>query len=670
MQISRFKRMLLALELEDLEGMNSSGRPPSEVTVMADSVQQALNIAAKEMRREMTDLDYQIVQKGGTGWFGIGKIPYQVKVTLMKEDNQYNDIEDMNISLAGAMNSTEFTANEEMQINSDGRALIKIYKTGVFIIIQPPRGEGRPVSAETAIDKVKNAGVLKFDRGRLESAVKEMKNDPVKIGEWVPRPDADSTLAIEISPDQMKVLVTVSRPRPGGRHLQSQDVINAMKAAGVQWGFKDKEIAKFLDDERYGTPFVGAEGTVPIDGKDGYIDYKVRIEKKIEFKEDESGRVDFLSRDLVENVVQGQILAELVPAQRGQDGRTLFNKIISAKNGKSIELKPGKGTILSEDGKKLLAERNGQVVYRAGILTVQETYLVNGDVGLNTGNIMFLGSVVVTGSVQDNMQVKAAGSIEVAGSVQKSHIEAEGDIMVRQGIQGRDGAMIESTSGNVLAKFIQNATVSVEKDVVVAENIMHAKIYAGSRIICNGKRAQIVGGELMAGNEIRVKQLGAQAATPTLVIAGTNPKVLQQIKQIESVEQAAREKLDKVETNIRTLQQMKSTSPDAFTQDKEEQLVKMLTFKEKLNERLEEALGEKNQLAEYLGDISSNGAVHVEKTVFPGVTIQINNATFPVKDEYTAVTFIEESGNIRILPYRPPDEDDEHFQRRRRGGRR
>ncbi|MCB1200782.1 MAG: DUF342 domain-containing protein, partial [Leptospiraceae bacterium] len=240
--------------------------------------------------------------------------------------------------------------------------------------------------------------------------------------------------------------------------------------------------------------------------------------------------------------------------------------------------------------------------------------------------------------------------------IQKAQVEAEGNIIISSGVMGRDGAVLESTTGSVYAKFIQNAKATVDKDVVVAEGILHSNIYAGGKILCNGKRAQIVGGEVMAGEEVRVKQLGAQASTPTTVIVGTNPKVLQQIKQIDQVESTAREKLEKLETNLRTLNFQKNAQKENFSSDKDEMLVKMQTFKEKLLERLEDAQQEKEQLNEYLNMLSSRGAVHVEKILFPGVTVEINGARFLAKDEYRHVTLIEENGNIKIVPYQQPKE--------------
>ncbi|MBS0616936.1 MAG: DUF342 domain-containing protein [Spirochaetes bacterium] len=663
------KKIILALDNEEALAEEERNRPPREVIVVADSVKQALRLAANEMQKDAMQLDYKILNKGGSQLLGLRRLPYRVHVFPAREDTRFADLEDMNVSLSGAMAEQAFNEDTPIAINAEGKILVRIYRTGVFVTVRPPVGDGQAVNMTVAIEKLRQAGVNAFDKGRLENEIRQKSGKQVKIAEWTPRPDADSQLQVEVSADRMRATMTMTRPRPGGRHLQVADVMQALKSNGVQFGFKESTIEKALEEEVYSTPVVVAEGKAAQNGRDGYVDYKVRIDRKVEFKEDETGRVDFMQRDLVENVVQGQVLAELVPAQRGQEGRDLFNKISPAKNGNPVTIRPGPGTMLSDDGKRLLAEKNGQVLYRAGILSVHDMFTINGDVNIGTGNITFLGSIVVTGSVEDNMHVKAAGTIEVAGTIQKAFVEAEGDIIVRQGIIGRDNAQVESTAGSVYGKFLQNATCMAEGDVVMGENIMHSHVYAGGNIVCNGKRAQLVGGEIICGGVVRVKSLGAMAATPTLVIAGVNPRAMQQMKQIAQIEKQLNEKIAQTDMNLKTLQQQKAAAPDAFGEAKEEQLVKMLAFKEKLEERLREAAQEKGHIETFMKEATAYGAVHVEKTVFPGVTIEINGATFSVQDEYNNVSFVEENGRINIVAYVPPEDDDKHFQKNRRKGR-
>ena len=68
---------------------------------------------------------------------------------------------------------------------------------------------------------------------------------------------------------------------------------------------------------------------------------------------------------------------------------------------------------------------------------MEPVYTIEGDVNLKTGNVLFLGTVFVKGNVEDGFSVKAAGNIEIMGSVGKCLLDAEGDIIVHQGIAGK-----------------------------------------------------------------------------------------------------------------------------------------------------------------------------------------------------------------------------------------
>ena len=59
-------------------------------------------------------------------------------------------------------------------------------------------------------------------------------------------------------------------------------------------------------------------------------------------------------------------------------------------------------------------------------------------VNIKSGNVTFLGTVIVNGNVEDGYNVKASGNIEVNGAVGASRLESDGDIIVSQGIVGRD----------------------------------------------------------------------------------------------------------------------------------------------------------------------------------------------------------------------------------------
>ncbi len=664
------KSLLKSLD-NDTEDVQQTSVSDEEIEVYSDSVKQALELSAKEFGTDISMLEYELVEKGTKGFIGIGRRPYRLIVRRAKIIDKYKDLLEIDKKLSTVAATKEKTGKEET--SADASFKLRVTKTGIWLTVTPPRKNGKRIELNEVVSQIISMRISNVDNTRVEKAIRNASGKPVKIGEWIPNPDLDGTMSIEISDDEMRAYVHFVQPKYSGRHMDNQDVIDALRSAGVVVGIKEKEIVVYLDKMDYNEALLAAEGTPSKHGRDAYVDYKVRIDKThVAFEEDEKGQVDFKDLDLLENVVVGQLLAVKVPAEEGVPGRTLTNRILPAKSGKDTALKYGKGTILSEDGLELTAEINGQVVYNAGKISVDPIHIVKGDVSLQTGNIIFLGSVLVTGNVQDNFTVKAAGNIEVKGSVQKAYLEAEGNIIVKQGIVGRDDSKIESTGGSVFAKFIQTANVIAEKDVIAGEGIVHSRVDAGQRVLCNGKRAKIVGGIIRAGEEVNAKYLGSDAFTKTEIRVGANPKVLQQVTDLVAVKQSEEESLTKLKLDLNTLTIQKRNAGGKLSPDKEEVLAKMMSQKQKTLGRLNEIELELEELRGYMGMLGQKGKVCAEKNIFPGVEIFVRESRFLVKDPYTNIKFTEENGNIRLSEYEPPQIDQDQmrmfpqFRRRQR----
>ncbi len=654
--MAKLKDLFLEMEDEPLETDEEA------VEVFADSVKQALELASSDLNVDVTRLDYEILEKGTKGLFGIGRQPYRVLVRALGPGPEH-DIDAIERKLA---RDHLPEINLEQKQHADGSFRVKVTRSGIFLTVTPPSGEGKPADLMDVSNKLYSMRITNVEAPKLEKIVNKASGKPVKIGEWTPNPDLDSSMTVEMAEDEMRTYVHFIPPRYSGRHLEYDEIVQALKNAGVVTGIREEAIKEYLDEMDYSQPLLAAEGEWPRNGKDAYIDYKVRIDHSgVNFEEDESGKVDFRNLELLENVVVGQILAVKVPAEEGIPGRTVTNKVIPAKSGKDVKIKHGKGTILSEDGTELTAEINGQVIYKSGKISVEPVYHVNGDVSLETGNIVFLGSVIVSGNVQDNFVVKAAGNIEVKGTVQKAFLEAEGDIIVYQGITGREEAKIESTGGSVVAKFIQNANIIAENDVVVPEGIVHSYVDAGNDVYSNGRRARIVGGVIRAGNMVNARFLGADVSTRTEIRVGINPKVLQQLTEMEKMKNEIDEELGQIKLNLKTLETQKKSGAK-LTSEKEKMLNELTTQNTKLSARSEELNAELTELTSYIDMLEHKGKVCAEKIAYPGVEVYIKDKKFPLRDPYNSVTFTLEGGEIKITNYEPPENQDQSLLMRRR----
>ncbi|MBE7412945.1 MAG: FapA family protein [Leptospiraceae bacterium] len=626
-----------------------------QVEVIGDTVDECLKLASKHLRKQIHQLDYIVLKRGKKNFF-FGE-PYHIRVSILPDDESYDDLIALDKKLTGGSGKLLSTNLKELIVpkNKDGWVCLKNYKSGVWLTIFPPKGEGRRVTQDEVVRRLSHKGITDVNQSLISKSLKEESGEPVRIADSKIKAGMEGKIMVDISADKMKAMVTLIPPKPNGRDLEVSDIVSTLKNSGIRYGIKEEEIKNQVEADTYNIAFLAATGDPPVNGKNASIVYHVRTEKVIEFKEDSFGKVDYRNMDLIENVVVGQLLAEKIPPEKGKWGRDLYNQLLEAKDGVDIQLKQGKGTILSEDRSKLTAEVNGQVLFLNDKLSVETIYRINGDVGNRTGNITFLGSIIITGNIEDNFQVKAAGNIEVYGTVQKAIVEADGDIVIRQGVTGRGEAKIESTSGNIVAKFIQNATVTTDKDVIVQEGIMHSEISAGGKIACQGKRGQIVGGVSKAGNLIVAKVIGSKANPQTDLVVGFNPKISKQIADYEAKKEENKGKLDQIQKSLKTLKARKEADPSSFSEENAAHMVKLEQGGKKLHKRITEYEQEIQTLQNYLEETSEHGKISVEKILFGGVFLRIKNAEYRVKNEIKTKTFYQENGLIKQMPYEDPN---------------
>ncbi len=619
--------------------------PNDRVEIIGLSIASCLNRAKVHWSTDLICLDYEILERGKQSLFHTK--PYRLNVSLLPEEERFSELEEFSFKL-GVGDRLSDKALDEYIVpkDKDGQIVVRNYLEGVFMMAIPPVGKGVKMDVGEAMKKIRQAGTQSFDERLVQKIVKQATGKPVKIAEFIHISENDSACKVEISSDKMKAIIRIYPPRQGGRHLRVHDVVATLKSHGIVTGFKEKQVEEALFNNNYRNEVVAAEGIHPKHGADATIDYKVNIKRdQLKLQEDLLGRVDFKNMNIIENVVTGQILAQKIPPQKGVTGCTIFNEIVQAKNGKDIVLKAGKGTILSEDGIMLMSEINGQVTLSYGVICVEPVYRVSGDVGPRTGNVNFLGSVVISGSVLNGFSVKAVGNIEIHGSLQKATVAAEGDIVVRSGIQG---GRVESTGGCVLAKYIQDAKISSVENVLVADGILRSQIDAKDSIICNGRKAQIVGGRMRAQKEIRARMIGSTAYTATELTVGIDPGILNKNEKMTKSLKEVNATLVGIQKTIATLQARKKADERGFTEKQKDALATNIEKQETLSSRKKELETEIDKLEKYFDLNETDSKIHAEKQIFPGCVVNILKANHNIANPYNAVTLSYDSGYIKI----------------------
>src|SRR5208283_4115707 len=160
-----------------------------------------------------------------------------------------------------------------------------------------------------------------------------------------------------------------------------------------------------------------AEGIEPISGKDGWVEYLVGL-KTPEPLEEKGGRVDLHNLHRIHNVKKGERLAIIHPAEEGVSGMSVKGLPIAAKTGKTARI--FRGTFVAPDPGNagiLVATEDGNLIMKPdGTIEVQPVLTIRGDIDFSTGDIDFIGSLVVAGDIKSDFSVKVQKNLEVRGN--------------------------------------------------------------------------------------------------------------------------------------------------------------------------------------------------------------------------------------------------------------
>ncbi|MDR1597199.1 MAG: FapA family protein [Treponema sp.] len=624
-------------------------RSISTIQAQGPTLEEAVAQAATLLNLSVRHIEYEIIERGFSGFMGTGKKDWKIRAYrrhVQRDEVVLDDSYD-----------SGFDTVAPVVEDKDGYVFVQLRYDGVYIKVSAPVGHGKratPVQAGVALGE---RGIKDFDQDIVNDAVKNPGGGYIRVGDFERHPANDAKMTVEIVDQEMKALLFVMPPGPGGCDIPLENYQAFLKNNKVYFGIDQDYLRDFADKPLYKEKVVIAEGLAPVNGRDAYLQYNFETNQtKVHIKEGADGRVDFKDLKIIQNVVEAQPLVKKIPPEQGIPGRTVTGNPLPARDGKDIALPLGKNVHVGDDKVTIIADMNGQVVEVNGKINVEPIYTVDGDVDLRTGNIIFLGTVVVAGNVVDGFSVKAAGNIEVNGTVEKADLDAEGDIIVHQGITGR-GKEIIRAGKSLMARFIGNTMIDVGDSVIVSDGIINSRVDAGKRIICQGKRATIVGGRLRACEEINAKVLGSSTAgTETVCEVGADPKTKELLSQLVEKKAVLEKQHEDIKLNIQTLinikQQRKSLPEDkeAYLHELDEKRVEIITDIKENAEAIEKA-------QDLLHNLKVRGRVSASSKVYPGVRVIIEDAKEDVRTEYRAVTFILEDGLIQATKYEEPGEE-------------
>ncbi|MEI6704798.1 MAG: FapA family protein, partial [Deltaproteobacteria bacterium] len=320
-------------------------------------------------------------------------------------------------------------------------------------------------------------------------------------------------------------------PHEEGSMLTSWELADILTEYKVVYGIDQGALEDFVAGAAAGRQqhnVLLAAGTPPVDGTDGYFALSVPPSTVVKSGNTDVRRVDMYIVQTFVNVSNGEEIGSIIPDVSGTPGQNIMGLPIPPLPVKPLNCKIGKNIQIGEDGALLTATATGRFCQLAGELSVEEEFIVAGDVDFNIGVINFKGFVEVRGDVLDNFNITATKGLTVTGNIGVCSIVCDGDITFC-GMDGQNRGNIVC-GGSLRANFIHNTTIECAGDVIVDIEIHDCTIRTLGRIIVN--KDTISGGSYIAQQGIESKKLGSPSSRHTSLLVGVDYRYVEELKRL------------------------------------------------------------------------------------------------------------------------------------------
>lgn len=532
---------------------------------------------------------------------------------------------------------------------------------GVYLTVYPNVDGERLFELSDMRQILRDCKVLDYDVGILSRTMREANGRPQRIAEPVQitedvlraavgdekifagdeEEEPYARLIVEMPRDKMKATIKYDT-RDGARLPTKEMVMAALNDAGVVYGINEDAIEIGI---RSLTPFVAAEGLLPIPGENAYIDRKFDLGIQGKPVVDEYDKVDYKDLNLFVLAKENQTLAIRIPQTKGTPGKNILGEPVPAQNGRPCPMPEGKNTkVVGEH--RLIATVNGQIVDKGSRISVDPRLEIKGGVGVQTGDIEFDGTVQIKGDVEQGFKVKATGDIEIKGSVNGAEVTGR-NVYISGGITGADRAKVYAEH-DVRTAFAENALIEAGNDIFIADIALHSQIRAGKRLIMEDKHGQITGGHAVAGEMVSVKVIGNSSFVVTKVSVGVAPNLQKEYQALRKTYKESKKRLTHIMQTLNTLSKIdinklppsRVESINALTRS-QFPLAGQIKRDEKRILEIEEQLVN-----------MKNGKIRVSGTIYPGTRLSVNNILKSIQSEYKHCSIaLNDEGDVEVGTY-------------------
>ncbi|RCW70691.1 DUF342 domain-containing protein [Saliterribacillus persicus] len=411
---------------------------------------------------------------------------------------------------------------------------------------------------------------------------------------------------LNISSDNMKATLQLLNEEEK-EQITTSAIQQFLKDQGIVYGIKEtvlENIQELITKQR---EIVIAEGKAAENGTDGKFILRQTMNQTL--SNDEKKNFRDVSR--IPTVQKDDLLAELTLPTTGEQGINVQGLIVKQKPGKKVRMKAGNSVRFDQDTLSFYAMEAGQLSIGEDRVQVFPVYDIKGDLSLETGNLEFVGSINIYGDVPTGYSVKAGGDINVFGLVEGAFLDAEQNIVIKEGISGLKKAVLNA-GVDIQASYINQASVHAGRDILVRNSIIHSYCVAQENVRCGN--GNIIGGVTTAGKTIEARDVGNVASSKTELTFGVNKKKREHEQYLLAKQKELKENSIKLHTIAKQISLKKDSNGNLPSKERII-LLKQRNMVKQINDQLDEIEKDLSELQVEIGNLDGmnlivNGLLH------------------------------------------------------------
>lgn len=454
---------------------------------------------------------------------------------------------------------------------------------------------------------------------------------------------------VQVSSDGLEATMTFKIP--DGKNevpkFTAAQLLGFLSNANVSFGIDQEMLARLADSPIYGRPIKVASGTPQQQGTPGYYEYlfDTNFNRKPTIRPD--GTADYMSIKTIETVQEGDVIATYHPAVQGSRGMSVRGQILEPKPVRDLPPLIGRGFDRSSDNLTYTAKIDGKIEVNQGKILVSPVHEVQGDVGIETGNIKFNGDVIVHGGVHDGAVIDAAGNVIIHGLIEDCDIHAGKDLFLLSGIKGNEKTVIDC-KGSITAQFVEYAIITCSGNIT-ADYFFKSKISCDGHIELNGNNASIIGGYVSAVQGVEVNDIGNSFGTITNVSVGVDVERAAEYEMLAKKIMALTANVQKIKKGIEDFDKLGEERGINVKEDPRRMQLLRVRIRD------EAIVLEETKKLNYMKEVIMSGkgaTIKVYRRLYAGSNLSVDDHHASINENHEAIEIEKSEEGIRLVKIR------------------